>query len=173
MPHTTMHSPLQCSAATLGTRTDRNFYRRLTRCRFRLQGPESGFMWASRMAAPQRPPKRAQGGLLQAANARLVRPAMYLLALVNFANRRCHAEFFYLQEPQRSTTSLHNSPQTRTAFSSTHRAITVISPPASLFQVSSNPPRLATASSKPLHRRSDHQLFSANPPPSLALSRIA
>ncbi|KAL7959660.1 hypothetical protein V8C34DRAFT_105542 [Trichoderma compactum] len=63
------------------------------------------------------------------------------------------------QEPQRSTTSLHNSPQTQTAFSSTHRAITAITPPASLFQVSNNPPRLATASSKPLHRRSDHQLF--------------
>lgn len=117
--------------------------------------------------SPQKAPKRAQGGLLfkpLTVTARLVRPAMYLLAIVNFTSRRCHAEFFDLKNPKDPQPHYIILPKPEQLFSSTHRAITTITPPASLFQVSNNPPRLATASSKPLHRRSDHQLFLSKPP---------
>lgn len=76
------------------------------------------------------------------------------------------------QEPQRSTTSLHNSPQTRAAFSSNRRAIFVVTPLTSLLLASSIHPPPAIVSSKPLRRRCTRQLFQG-PPPSLAPFRIA
>ncbi|KAH8126134.1 hypothetical protein LI328DRAFT_132142 [Trichoderma asperelloides] len=76
------------------------------------------------------------------------------------------------QEPQRSTTSLHNSPQLRATFSSKHRAISVITTLTSLASASNLRLPLATVSSKPLRRRCTRQLFQG-PPPSLAPFRIA
>lgn len=74
------------------------------------------------------------------------------------------------QEPQRSTTSLHNSPQTRAAFSSKHRAISVIIPLTSLLSAYSLHPPLATVSSKPLRRRYTRQLLLKAPSLSRSLS---
>ncbi|KAL7793267.1 hypothetical protein V8C43DRAFT_41449 [Trichoderma afarasin] len=98
---------------------------------------------------------------------------MYLLALVNSPTVDVTQNSSTFKNPKDPQPHYIILPKPEQLFSSTHRAIIAIPPPASLFQVSNNPLRLATASSKPLHRRSDHQLFSANPPPSLAPSRIA
>lgn len=134
-----------------------DFSYRYRRCRFRLQGPEGGF--------PQwEPPKKSKGRasvqpLTVTRNRWLGTAGNVPASTRKFQQMSMSRRILPPQEPQRSTTSLHNSPQTRAAFSSKHRAISVLTPLTSLLLASSIHPPLATVSSKPLRRRCTRQLF--------------
>lgn len=153
-------SYLQCMYTSI---TGRKFYRRQTRCRFRLQRPEGGFRRPSRMG----PREGFDQTPLTVTRNRSFGTAGNVPAskVVNFTNCRCHAEFFHLKDTSnRPQLQPHNSPRPPNQPPTRH--IAHYPPPSSnrirsrvFLSESKHHRRLATAASKPLHRRSDRHLF--------------
>jgi hypothetical protein len=88
-----------------------NFYRR---CRFRLQGPDGGF-------SPKRPPQKSKGRASVQPLTVTRNRSMGTAGNVPVSTRKFHQmsmsrRILPPQEPQRSTTSLHNSPKLEQLF---------------------------------------------------------